>query len=209
MKQLSQQKEDAGEENRASFMKRFVLKITPDDMFKLDFAYDLAKSGHSKQFRDSGVRYFEHVRGTAIILIDELGISEVEINIGALLHDTFEDTFLLTAERAAIIFGKRVADLVSAVSKPKKGDPRFSSDSERHQFYFKQLAAASVDAKILKLADRLQNMRTLGSCLPEKQTRKINETHWVYFPLLDDIAVTYPEKARYLADELERAINRL
>lgn len=202
-------KEGTCNEDHESFMKRFKLKVTPADVEKIDFAYDMAKYGHRNQFRESGARYFEHLRATAIILIDELGITDVEMIVAALLHDMLEDSFLLTPERIKITFGDRVSMLVAIVSKPKKNDPRFKSDSERHKWYFEQVAASCVEAKLLKLADRLQNMRTLGSCSLEKQRRKITETREVYFPLIADIAKEYPEKASYLSAQMEIALSKL
>ena len=199
-------KENPRHENRESFMARLRLKIKPGDFKILDFAYDLAKYGHRQQFRDSGARYFEHVRETAIILIEELGITDLDIIIAALLHDMLEDSFLLTFERIEIIFGTRVADLVSAVTKPKKNDPAFSSNEERHQWYFDQIRNASVEIKLIKLADRLHNMRTIEFCAPEKIGRKIQETIDVYLPLIGDLQEVYPHKAAYLSEQLDEAI---
>jgi len=202
-------REGTYQEDHSSFMRRFRLKITPADIERLDYAYDMAKYGHRNQFRESGARYFEHVRATAIVLVDELGITDVEIIIAALLHDMLEDSFLLTHDRIKVTFGERVSSLVSAVTKPKKGDPRFSSDHERHLWYFEQMRVSSPEAKLLKLADRLQNMRTLDSCSPEKQNRKIKETRDVYIPLIADIADEYPDKANYLSSQIEKTLSKL
>lgn len=196
-------------EDHASFLKRFRLKITPDEMARLDYAYDMAKHGHKEQFRESGARYFEHVRAATIILVDELGVTDTEIIIASLLHDMLEDGFLLTPERIKITFGERVATLVLAVTKPKKNDLRFSSDEDRHRWYFVQLKASNPEVKLLKLSDRLQNTRTLGSCSLEKQTRKIKETRDIYLPLVADVATIYPEQASYLGAELEKALAKL
>ncbi len=196
-------------EDHDSFLKRFLLKITPSDIGRLDYAYDIAKYGHRNQFRESGARYFEHVRATAIILVDELGITDVELIMAALLHDMLEDSFLLTPDRIKITFGERVSELVSIVTKPKKSEQRFSSTHERHQWYFEQIRASNPEVKILKLADRLQNVRALSSCSPEKQRRKITETREVYLPLVADIAEKYPDKANYFSIQLESALVRL
>lgn len=202
-------KEGTYQEDHDSFMKRFRLKITLTETERLDYAYDMAKYGHRNQFRESGARYFEHLRATAIILIDELGVSDVDVIIAALLHDMLEDSFLLTPDRIKVTFGERVATLVSAVTKPKKSDQRFTSDHERHLWYFEKLKTASPEAKLIKLADRLQNMRTLDSCSLEKQSRKISETREVYIPLIADIAEDYPDKAGYLSLQLEVALAKL
>ncbi|MCX6739424.1 MAG: HD domain-containing protein [Candidatus Parcubacteria bacterium] len=196
-------------EDHKSFMQRFRLKITPSDMEKVDYAYDMAKYGHRNQFREGGDRYFEHVRATSIILIDELGITDVEVIISALLHDMLEDSFLLTPERIKITFGERTAIMVSAVTKPKKDDPRFVTNDERHAYYFNQVRSACMAVKLIKIADRLQNLRTLSVCSFEKQKRKVKETRDIYFPLLLDIAKEYPEKAEYLSTQMNIAIATL
>jgi len=196
-------------EDHKSFLQRFKLKITPSDIEKIDYAYDMAKYGHRNQFREGGERYFEHARSTAIILIDELGITDVEMIIAALLHDILEDSFLLTCERIKITFGERTAVLVSGVTKPKKGDSRFPSNVERHLFYDNQVKNSCIGTKLIKLADRLQNLRTLAACSLEKQKRKIQETKNVYFPLLADIEKEYPEKAKYLLTQMNIAIAKL
>jgi GTP pyrophosphokinase len=202
-------REGTCKEDHESFMRRFRLKVRPKDIEKIDYAYDMAKYGHRNQFRESGARYFEHVRATAIILIDELGITDIEIIISALLHDMLEDSFLLTPERIKITFGDRVSMLVNMVSKPKKSDKRFTSDVERHRWYFEQVANSCVEAKLLKLADRLQNMRTLSSCSLEKQRRKIRETEEIYLPLIEDISKEYPEKASYLSNQMQSILDKL
>lgn len=202
-------KEGTYQEDHDRFLRRFKLKVTPPDIEKLDYAYEMAKYGHRSQFRESGARYFEHVRATALILVDELGVTDVDIIIAALLHDMLEDNFLLTPDRIKVTFGERVAMLVSMLTKPKKGDPRFTSNHERHQWYFERIKSTNPEVKLIKLADRLQNMRTLNSCPSEKQIAKINETKEVYLPLIADIAKEYPKKASYLLAQLEDALAEL
>ena len=118
-------------EDHASFLRRFRLKVTPNDLKRLDLAYDVAKYGHRNQLRESGERYFEHVRSTAIILVDELGVYDVELIMAALLHDILEDSFLLKGERAEMVFGSRVARITKAVTKVSKDDPRFATNQQR------------------------------------------------------------------------------
>ncbi|OGM18979.1 hypothetical protein A2686_01505 [Candidatus Woesebacteria bacterium RIFCSPHIGHO2_01_FULL_38_10] len=201
--------EGTHQEDHDRFLRRFKLKITPSDIEKLDYAYDMAKYGHRNQVRESGARYFEHVRATALILVDELGITDLDIVTAALLHDMLEDNFLLTSSRIKVTFGERVAALVSTITKPAKEDPRFKSNNERHQWYFEQIRNGSPEAKIIKLADRLQNLRTLASCPSEKQIAKIKETNEVYLPLIADVAKEYPKKASYLLTQLEDALASL
>lgn len=201
--------EGTADENHASFLDRFVLKITPDQKEKLDFAYDCGKYGHRNQPRETGARYFEHLRGGALILFDELGITDVDLLVAFFLHDILEDSFLFTPSRIKMVFGERVRDIVVVVTKPKKNDPRFSSKAESHEWYYAQIAAATVDVKLVKLVDRLQNTRSLVACSREKQLRKVAETRQYILPLIDDVAKVYPQIAALLTEKFDAALASL
>ncbi len=209
MNEDARRKEGTCGENHKRFLNIFCLKISPAEMEKLDFAYQLAKYGHRNQFRETDARYFEHVRAVAIILAEEFGIFDVEIIIAALLHDILEDSYILTENRIKTIFGERVAKFVSAVTKPKKDDPRFSSNKKRLKWYFEHVKNSSIEVKLIKLADRLHNTRTLDSCCQEKQQRKIKETRKVFFPLIEDINKECPDKAQYILSQLRDALAKL
>lgn len=196
-------------EDHASFLRRFRLKVTPTDLKRLDMAYDMAKYGHRNQFRESGERYFEHVRSTAIILVDELGVYDVELVMSALLHDMLEDSFLLKGDRTEMIFGARVAYITTTVSKLPKDDPRFATAKQRLLFYHQQIKGGNWEVKLVKLADRLHNLRTLMSCSPEKQKRKLAETKRSYLPLIRDLGGDYPETAKQLETAFRQAIAQL
>jgi GTP pyrophosphokinase len=196
-------------EDHASFLGRFRLKVTPTDLKRLDMAYDMAKYGHRNQFRESGERYFEHVRSTAIILVDELEVYDVELVMSALLHDMLEDSFLLKGDRIEMIFGSRVAHITAEVSKLPKDDPRFTSPQQRLNFYHQQIKSSNWEVKLVKLADRLHNLRTLESCSPDKRRRKLTETKRYYLPFIRDLASDYPETAKQLEIAFRQAIAQL
>ncbi|MFA6593782.1 MAG: HD domain-containing protein [Candidatus Buchananbacteria bacterium] len=193
------------------FLKLLEFKMSPDDINLVDAAYELAKAGHKKQKRDDGTPYIEHCKNTARIIIQELGIGDKDLIIAALLHDFREDApdlflHLATPEILAALFGRRVARLIIGVSKPYKNDQRFKSDTERHQFYFQQLNKANPWIKLLKLCDRLHNMRTIHHCAPEKRARKIKETTEIYIPMIAAIEQINVNFCRYLSHELREAI---
>ena len=196
-------------EDHASFLKRFQLKVTPNDLKRLDMAYDMAKYGHRNQLRESGERYFEHVRSTAIILVDELGVYDVELIMAALLHDILEDSFLLKGERAEMVFGSRVARITKAVTKIPKDDPRFATNQQRYAFYHRQVMAGGWEAKLVKLADRLHNLRTLSCCSLEKRRRKLAETKKSYLLLINDLSQDYPETAKQIKVLFRQEITKL
>ncbi len=166
-------------------------------------AYELGKEAHRGQFRDGGMRYFEHLRGTALILI-ELGVYDPDLLTSCFLHDVAEDNPTFMSRLAiATVFNDRVANIVVAVTKPKRSDTRFQNDEERHRFYFIRLEEADNDTLIVKLADRLHNMRTLDSCQPEKKVRKAKETVSIYLPLCDKLNLRFSELGAFFHKELK------
>ena len=140
-------------ENRQSFMKRLFLKVSRQDLHKIELAYRLAKEAHRFQFRDDMTRYFEHLRGVDLILIDELGIMDTELLIAGLLHDAPEDSFLLKTRDIKLIFGERVGEVVLKVTKPKLDRRRFKNKAERNRWYFERIKKSNLDVKIIKLAE--------------------------------------------------------
>jgi len=201
-------------ENHASFLKRLERlvdekKITRRQFVITDWAYINAKYGHRNQKRDDGTRYFEHLRATALILIDELKIYDPEMIQTALMHYMLEDSYLLDKERIKILFGPNVAGMVFTISMPPESDERFSSKQERLDFYHERMKYSPIKIKIIKLCDRLHNSRTLGNCTPEKKRRKIAETIEHYLPLIEDVAIEYPGISRVLRREFNLAIANL
>lgn len=196
-------------ETHESFLSRFYLKITPKNLAKLDFAYDGAKYAHRNQSRESKERYFEHVRAVALILVDEFGITDFEIISAALLHDALEDSFLFTGQRIGFSFNKRVTKIVRLVTKPEKDDPRFENKEEKQSWYFEQIIGGMWEAKVVKLADRLHNIRTLSGCSKEKQVRKIKETKDFCFPIIVALSKTHPDLAKKFRVLIEEAISEL
>ncbi|MFA5124417.1 MAG: HD domain-containing protein [Patescibacteria group bacterium] len=193
------------------FLKLLEFKMSPGDIELVDFAYELGKAGHHEQKRDDGTPYIEHCKNTARIIMQELGIWDKDLIIAALLHDFREDApelllRLATPSKLTAIFGRRASSLIVNMTKPSKNDPRFKSDSERHQFYFQQLNKANPWIKLLKLCDRLHNMRTIHHCAPEKRTRKIKETIDIYLPMIAAIEQINVNFCRYLNHELREAI---
>lgn len=183
----------------------------------LNKAYVYAMKAHGKQFRASGDPYFAHPLEVAAILT-ELKLDEQTIAT-ALLHDTIEDT-LATYDDIKEHFGKEIADLVDGVTK-LTGLEVFSERTKQAENFRKLMLAMSADIRVLlvKLADRLHNMRTLGFIgKPEKRRRIAQETFDVYAPLagrigmqhireeLEDLAFAelYPEARKSIVTRLER-----
>src|SRR6478735_4535724 len=144
-------------------------------------AYLTGAHAHAGQTRKSGEPYITHPVAVAGILAD-LGM-DVETIIAAILHDTLEDTPLSRSELEAS-FGPTVAELVDGVTKLDK--IRFSTQQEAAAESFrKMLLAMARDLRVIliKLADRLHNMRTLGAMAPESRWRIARETLDIYAPI--------------------------
>lgn len=177
-------------------------------------AYDKAKLLHEGQLRKSGEPYLIHPVAVAVILA-QLGMDD-ETLVGGLLHDVVEDTSY-TREMLVEDFGEEVALLVDGVT--KLGTLKFDSkEVAQAETLRKMFLAMSKDIRVLiiKLADRLHNMRTLGYMRPEKIIEKSRETLDIYAPLasrlgiftikfeLEDIALKYLHRKEY--DELQKEV---
>ena len=155
-------------------------RVSPDDLERLRRAYELAREAHAPQRRKTGEPYIFHPIAVARIAAIELQL-DVNSVIAAFLHDVVEDTPHTIAEIQRL-FGNDVAFLVGAVTKRKKKTYVMSKQMDN----FKQMLDAmghDVRAILVKLADRLHNMRTLASMPPDKQMKIAGETDYFYAPL--------------------------
>ena len=162
----------------------------------LSKAYTFALNAHKDQKRDSGDPYLIHPVAVADILTD-LKLDSATIATG-LLHDTIEDT-KITYETVKKEFGKEVADLVEGVSKISELEGKVIENSKAENIR-KLILATSKDIRVLlvKLADRLHNMRTLNSISDENRRKRIaKETMEIYAPLSDRMGMNH------IRDELE------
>lgn len=144
-------------------------------------AFDIAIDAHKEQRRKSGEPYIFHPIAVAKIVADEIGLGATSIAC-ALLHDVIEDSDY-TYEDLEQIFGKKIADIVNGLTKISvMNQQNISVQSEN---YRKLLLTLSQDFRVIliKIADRLHNMRTLGSMRPDKQKKIASETIYIYAPL--------------------------
>ena len=173
-------------------MESILMKIyeyyTGDDRDMLLRAYDFAKEAHRNQRRASGEPYFIHPCAVAEILVD-LGL-DAETIAGALLHDVIEDTSA-TEEDVRREFGEGVLTLVSGVTKLDKIVFKSQEEEEAENFRKIFLAMAKdIRVIIIKLADRLHNMRSLNYLSKERQQKMARETLDIYAPIAGRLGIS-------------------
>ncbi len=200
-------------------LKKIEEIYSAEDSGKLRKAYEYAQAAHANQKRASGEPYFIHPCAVADILMD-LGLDAATI-AAALLHDVIEDTES-TAEDIKREFGAEVLGLVSGVTKLEKIVFKSQEDADAENFR-KIFVAMAKDVRviIIKLADRLHNMRSLNFLSHERQQRMASETLDIYAPLagrlgisqikceLEDLCLKYldPESYEYLVYNIRERLS--
>ena len=181
----------------------------------IDKAFNFAKEAHKGVRRLSGEPYIMHPIAVAKIACEEIGLGSTSI-CSALLHDVVEDTDY-TVEDISNIFGPKIAQIVDGVTKISGGIFGDKASVQAESFK-KLLLTMSDDIRVIliKISDRLHNMRTLGSQLPGKQYKIAGETLYIYAPLanrlglnkvkeeLEDLSFSYehPEEYRSIKEKL-------
>jgi guanosine-3',5'-bis(diphosphate) 3'-pyrophosphohydrolase len=191
--------------------------LKPEDITQLQSAYHFSEAAHQGQFRQSGEPYITHPLAVANILaqwhLDSQALT------AALLHDVMEDT-AVTKTEISRNFGKPVAELVDGVSKLDRIEFETQEKAQAENFR-KMLLAMARDVRVIliKLADRLHNMRTLEAVEPPKRRRVARETLDIYAPIanrlglnsiyqeLEDLSFRhlYPDRYRVLAKAVKAA----
>jgi guanosine-3',5'-bis(diphosphate) 3'-pyrophosphohydrolase len=161
--------------------------LKPTDVARLTEAYRFSGAAHAGQRRQSGEPYVSHPLAVAEILADWR--LDGQALVAALLHDVMEDTSVTKAE-ISDTFGKPVADLVDGVSKLDKIEFQSAEDAQAENFR-KMLLAMARDVRVIliKLADRLHNMRTLAAVAPAKRRRVARETMEIYAPIANRLGL--------------------
>lgn len=182
---------------REQFLGSIRPYFTENEVQLVFAAYVLAKYGHRGQTRDGGERYFDHPRAVADIIIRDLNILiDWRIIVTALLHDVWEDSWILSEWLTERIFGPEVTRWIKFLTKEPGID------------YHDRLKSPW-QVKLIKLCDRLHNLRSLGSCTEEKQQKQIAETRVVYVPLAKSLVNEVPRELRHSAIQLLEEIKAL
>lgn len=190
-------------------------KLKPGDKILLRTAFEMAAEAHKTMRRKSGEPYILHPLAVAKICVEEIGLG-IRSTICALLHDTVEDTDV-TLEDIQREFGPEIVKIVDGLT--KISTVMDANTSEQAENFKKILLTLTDDPRVIliKLADRLHNMRTMDSMKREKQLKISSETVYVYAPLahrmglynikteMEDLAMKYmePDTYRYIARKLQ------
>ena len=198
-------------------LEQTIIENNPSaDLERVRAAFEYARAAHGEQRRKDGSLYITHPLATAQI-IAEMGLDEESIMAG-LLHDVIEDTGV-THEEVAKKFGSDVAEIVEGVTKLSR-IPFSSKEEEQMENLRKMLLAMAKDIRVIliKIADRLHNMRTMEYQSAEKQREKALETMEIYAPLahrlgmqkikweLEDLSILYLDPIAYA--EIEAGLNK-
>ena len=184
-------------ETKTTFLNRLYGRLTPSEILQVRTAYMLAKHAHRAQRRKQTnangdpMRYFEHVRRVALILMDRTENWNANNVCVALLHDTIEDTKDVDADVIEHIFGREVCQDVLTLTK------------DQWQNYQCKLRTGSVAALVVKMCDRLDNMQSLRAeeVGEEFRERQKKETREMYIPLFEEL-LGHLKELRPLLDEL-------
>jgi GTP pyrophosphokinase len=191
--------------------------VHEDDRKNIDKAFDLALKSHAFQRRKSGEPYIFHPIEVARITAAELGLGPTAV-IAALLHDVVEDTDI-TLKDIEGVFGSKIAMIVDGLTKIENMYEKKEVESPQAENFKKILLTISKDVRVvlIKMADRLHNMRTLDSMRKDKQQKIAYETSFIYAPLahrlgfynikteLEDLSMKYnnPEEYEFIYNKLQ------
>jgi GTP diphosphokinase / guanosine-3',5'-bis(diphosphate) 3'-diphosphatase len=198
-----------------ALLRALKTKLKPGDKVLLRTAFEMAAEAHKTMRRKSGEPYILHPIAVAMICIEEIGLG-VRSTICALLHDTVEDTDI-SLQDVQREFGAEIAKIVDGLT--KISTVLDANSSQQAENFKKILLTLTDDPRVIliKLADRLHNMRTMDSMKRDKQLKISSETVYVYAPLahrmglynikteMEDLAMKYmePDTFKFIAQKLQ------
>ena len=204
----------------SALQEKLSTRYTSEQMADVSRAFVMARDAHSDQTRSSGEPYITHPVAVARIVFD-MGLDYMSV-MAALMHDVLEDTPVSRDDLVAA-FGEEVTHIVDGVSKLSHLKFRTKEEAQAQSF-MKMLLAMITDIRVImiKLADRLHNMRTIGALRPDKRRRIGKETLEIYAPIasrlgmytikneLEDLgfAACYPMRSRILQATVDQLTHR-
>lgn len=184
-----------------------IASLPPSDAERIEAAFRFAEAAHRGQMRDEGTPFIDHPVRVARILWEELGGRDVDVVVAALNHDVLEDCSWLEEEVLAGALGKRATGLIRDVTKPAVPD---EEKPARDRVYLDSLRGLPPDSRLLKLADRIDNLRSVvHSGDPDKASRYLEVSRLEFIPLAlatDPVAADLVSQA---CDDIERYLAAL
>jgi len=172
---------EGSKEASAPFLNVLAITLEAASFKRVARALNAAGSAHRGQKRDDGTPYILHPLRVARSLVQELDLSDPDVLCAALLHDVAEDQKVLTLDDIKEEFGARVSGIVRTLTRPEK---RGRTRQEINKIYFARLSRADEDCKLIKLTDKLDNVRDAINCPdPAKRQRTIAEARDFYLSL--------------------------
>lgn len=163
---------------RVAFLNNVSQRFDERSLKKITRALEVAEDAHTGQTRDDDTPYILHPLRIAFFLLRELDIHDADILSAALLHDVAEDQERFTPDYIEAEFGARVSSIVRTLTKPSDSA---KTREQINEVYFESLRYSDEDCKLIKLADKLDNIRDAVNCpYPAKQQRTVAEAKGFY-----------------------------
>jgi guanosine-3',5'-bis(diphosphate) 3'-pyrophosphohydrolase len=218
-----QKQPDIIREERWQLFAAQLTGLTPEQTPLLRNAHFRAQSAHEGDNRDSGEPYISHPEAVTLILWNECGLHNPELAAASLLHDTVEnsaefgdtkkkphhESFKISIDNIEQDFTPGIAKLVGEVTKAKIDGHKVPDKAFAEQEYLERFKTISNRGKLLKMADRLHNLRTLRSKKPHKQQETIDETLEAYLPYFADVEAEYPDEQKLLEARIKDEIKKM
>ena len=190
--------------SKTELVERLQGNISSVELNNILCAWEMAQNVHQFQERNDGTPYFWHPTRVARILLDELDIEDPDLLCAALLHDVLEDSDILTPEVLTYNFGPHVSYMVEVMTKEigvKDGPMREKIDRE----YISRLKESTEECRIVKLSDRLDNLRCIQFNLKRNPYKYVKETNDHYVPMAEASSSLH---LKYLLREIRKENNR-
>lgn len=184
-----------------------IASLPPSDAGRIEAAFRFAAAAHEGQARDEGTPFIDHPVRVARILWEELGSRDVDIIVAALNHDVLEDCDWLDEEVLSGALGQRATSLIRDVTKPAVPD---EEKAARDRTYLESLRGLSPESRLLKLADRIDNLRSVvHSGDPAKAARYLEVSRLEFIPLALATDPVTADLVSQACDEIERYLAAL
>lgn len=179
-----------------------IATLPASDAERIVAAYRFAAAAHSAHVRDEGTPFIDHPVRVARILWEELGTRDVDMIVAALNHDVLEDCDWLDEQVLAGALGQRATDLVKDVTKEQVAD---ADKPARDRAYLDNLRVIPFESRLLKLADRIDNLRgVVSSGNPDKAARYLTVSREEFIPLALATDPRAAELVTQACDQIER-----